>query len=252
VSDDPAVKPPKVERKRKSRALQKANNYTIRLDDSRQRAGVDYITDPERRPLRYHYGRADRAYASMVVFETFEKWCRDNRWVARREQFWDEIEARVMKEWGDRLFKKKLEEIGQLTLAQDAMIEYLTPLKNGDGSVRRHGALDESGKPNPYHGLPVFPLKLPSADKLAKMVVEVAKIIMVKRGETTSRTEQVTHETTGEVRRVSALDPVGAKVSFSKDDILAMSRLLLLRRQPELEHTALDVPEEKGIPEDEW
>jgi len=157
-----------------------------------------------------------------------------------------------MKEWGDRLFKQKLEEIGALTLAQNSMVEYLTPMLNKDGSIQRHGALDDKGKPNPYHGLPVFPMKLPTADKLAKMVVEVAKIIMVKRGETTSRTESVTHETTGEVRRVTALDPVGAKVTFSKEDIRAMSRLLLVRRQPKLETSVIDIPEEEGIPEDEW
>jgi len=251
-NDDPAVKPPKVKRTRKSRALVDAKNYTVRLDDSKQRASIDYITDPERRPAKYHYNRADRNYSSLVTFTAFSEWSRDDKWSVRREQFWNEIEARVMKEWGDRLFHQKLAEIGQLTLSQDSMIEYLTPLQNRDGSIKRHGPLEDDGSPNPYQGLPVFPMKLPTADKLAKMVVEIAKVIMVKRGETTSRTEQVTSETTGETRRVTALDPVGAKVSFSKDDIRAMSRLLLMRRQPQLETSTIDIEEENGIPEDEW
>jgi hypothetical protein len=228
-------------------------NFKLRLNDARQTAAVDYITDPERRPAAYHHSRIDREYSSACALDTFQSWATEDKWVDRRAKFWEEIEARVMKEYGDQLFKKKMLEVGELTLAQDSILEYLLPRTNPDGSVARYPTIDpDTGKPHEYAGLPVLPLDLPSMDKVAKMLVEVAKVIMVKRGETTSRTEQVTVEATGETRRVTALDPVGGKVSFSREDIRAMSRLLLMRRQPELEADTIDVPEEEGIPEDEW
>ena len=158
----------------------------------------------------------------------------------------------MLEEYGDRLFKKKMEEIGELTIAQDALLEYLAPRMDSTGAVERYPMVDDHGKAHEFGGLPVLPLDMPSADKVAKMIVEIGKLIMVKRGETTSRTENVTIEATGEKRRVTALDPVGAKVTFSQDDIRAMARTMLMRRQPELESSVLDIPEEEGIPEDEW
>lgn len=195
---------------------------TYRLAVSRRQAGIDYITDPESRSVEFHYKREDRHYPKIIAYRQFQGWSIEDRWVARRDQFWHEVEQRVLTQWRDKLVSQRMHEIEELTEIRSYMTEYLVPLKDRKtGEVER----DELGLPR--YGLP-----LPNFGSFVKMWLEVDSKLMAKRGETTGavQAELPKDGTAGP----SALDPVSTFANFSREDLQAIARVLLRRRQPEL------------------
>jgi hypothetical protein len=192
--------------------------YLSRIEVARQQAAIDYITDPEGRSMDFHFRRSDRAYSKLVHMRTWDHWASLDRWTDRREQFWKEIEQKLMNEWRDRLVAMRLTEIEEMTKVRGYMAEYLSPLKDNKGEVKR----------DPETGLPVYGLYLPKMDGFINMFLALDKQIMLKRGEATTRTEG------SEEMHVGSLDPVSAQTKLSKEDLRAMARVMVLRRQPEL------------------
>lgn len=232
--------PPKVE-KNKKKAVEKSKKGTFlaRVNEIRRLAAVDYITDPQARSLDHWYNRRDRPYQRMVTFKRFEQWAADDSWKTRRDEFWDEITDRVIAERKQQAVLATLKETEELTEVRTYMGEYLSPQRDEEGNVKRYPQTDEDGRPHPFAGLPRFGLDLPKFDRFAKMFIELDKHLMLKRGEATSRTDSMESEEAG-VRR-DALDPVSQKVSVSREDAREMAKVMLMRRQPELED-AIDVP----------
>lgn len=206
-------------------------NYVVRVQDMRQTAGIAYITDPEARSAQWHYDNGTPSdpelWNRQIALRTFMTWCKEDRWRDRRDQFWTEVEDRVLSARRDQILSQRLAEIDELTDIRASMSEYLRPMKTPTGDVLRHPLGHD------LEGLPMFPLKLPTMDKFTKMFIELDRQLMLKRGEATARSE-TSDPTKDPTRRIGALDPVSASVSFNRDDLRAMAKLILYRRQPEL------------------
>lgn len=218
-------------------------SYQLRQSEVRRQAAQDFITDQENRTVAYWWGRGDRPYRKLVTQRTFESWAHEDNWLVRRSQFWTEIQVRVLESQQHRILQQRLQEVAKLTDSADALAEYLHPIRDEAGHVRRHPAVLENGQPNPMAGLPIFPLEMPPMEKLGKMWVDMHKLLMVKRGEVTSRSESATPQRPGDPDDPvsSALDPTGSAVPFTPSDIEQFSKLWLLQRQPELQSENTDV-----------
>ena len=197
-----------------------AKHIARRINVVRQQAGIEYITDPDGKSIRWHYDRPDRDYGEHVTWMTFDQWARTDKWVDRRVKFWQDIEARTLRLYRDELLKARLEEIREMTESRSFIFEHLQPLRNADGTVQRDD-----------QGLPVFGPRIPSLDKLINAFIKLDTQVMLKRGEAISRTETIGGE---EKRTTTALDPVAAMVSLGQDDLRTMARALLKAKQPEL------------------
>lgn len=254
----PTKKPAKkrVPRKTKKRAPRKAKpsitkaaiskssstvKRTGKHSQLRRHAGVDYITDPDGRSIRYHYSRDDRTYKDEVSEPRFREWSMEDRWSERREQYWNEIEARTLDGLQDKILRMRMEELAGLTEARNHLSEYLMPLYNKDGTVKRHPDVDEAGKPHKFAGLPVFPLEMPRFDRFIKSLLDLDERVMLKRGEAITRTETIGSKTKV---KTTALDPVGSLMNITPEEARALAKDLLRKRMGERYTDVLDVPGE--------
>lgn len=201
--------------------------YFLRTSELRQSAAGDYITNPDSISIERLWERDDRAYKRTVSIRTFKNWAVEDDWARRREQFWQEIEARIIESHKHRILVRRLQEIDELTEVRDYMSEYLVPLKDENGQVRRHADGD-------LKGLPMYGLKMPSLDRFMKAFIELDKELMLKRGEATSRTDNIGEDGEPVLPRVNALDPVAQRLNLSREDMHMLAKALLHRRQPEL------------------
>jgi hypothetical protein len=216
-----------------------------RMHMIRRQAAIDFITDPDEREVAHHFTRADRDYPKYIGKGEFMVWCQEDQWRARRSQFWDEIGERLLQRSQDQLLEAQRLEIEQLAQLREYLGEHLTPLlEEGTNKVRRYPSLDSKGKPHPLAGKPILPHGISSYDKAIKAFLEVDQRLMLKRGEVTDRTENAAEVGDGEqgAPGTSSLDPVTRSVKFSAAEVRAMSRQVLLMRQPELNQPlAIDV-----------
>lgn len=208
----------------------------VRTTEVRQQAAIDYITDSESRSVEWWWNNEDRSYKRIVAFRTFKAWSDFDQWISRRERFWQEIEERVLMHKQHQILIQRLKEIDLITEGADAMREWLLPLRDKSGKIRRHAPEHEDGKENILAGLPMFALEMPDFDKFVKMYIEMDRLLMLKRGEVTGRTETVPP---GE-RPLGSLDPVGSKVAISKEEARELAKVMLRLRQPELSNYDLD------------
>lgn len=191
----------------------------------RSQARTDFVMDPDKRSVLWHYQRADRPYSTMWAERTFREFATDDHWLEHREKFWRDVEARVWDLQREKVVAQKLAQLGKLTHVYEHAIEYLAPIVDADtGEVKRY-APDHPTLAN----LPMLPLEMPSYDKYVGAMVKLGQQLVLLRGEATSRTESV--PTDGQ--HVTK-DPVGASQTLSQDELRAIARLLVRRRQPEL------------------
>lgn len=195
----------------------------------RKQAGYDYVTDPDGRSVRWHYEREDREYSSSLKWSTFEKWSKVDGWVAKRREFWEQIEERTLQHLQDEILRVRLEELAEMSeKSRPYMMEYMQPLRDEEDNVLRHPMRLRSGEPHPHAGLPVFPLEMPSIDKFIRAFLQLDERIMLKRGEAVTRTESI-----GDGRSktsVTALDPVGSLMNLSPEEARSMAKSLLKQR----------------------
>jgi len=192
----------------------------------RRQAETDYITDPENETLAYHYNRDDRSYTKHVSLSTFQSWSKLGNWHDRRIQFWDEMQDRMLAHIRDRLFQDRMQRLVDNKELATYYREYLEPLRNAKGEVRRHP--DDHAD---FPGLPIFPLKLPSLEKFIKSFLELQADIRLDSGEAVTRTETV-----GGKRKitVTALDPVSSLMDLSPEEARTMAQNLMRKRYKEM------------------
>jgi hypothetical protein len=231
----------------KAEAVKKA--YHVRLSDIRLMAAQDYITDQQHRSVGEWHVHSERTYKDAIGLRQFRVWAIEDGWTPRREAFWETIEQRVLEARSDQLFEQRIAEVQRRTEERDAMAEYLQPRRDPDtGGIMRHPftvteiktrTVDgqeteyEVTKPHPYGGLPVMSLELPRYDQMVSAFVKFNSALLVMRGETTSRTEVRTKQTTEGVH-LGASAGAQNDAHLTQDDIEAMARYLLGERQPEL------------------
>lgn len=210
-------------------------------------AKIDYVTDPEDRSVHFHYERTDREY-KLVALRTFEQWATEDGWIPQRALYYREIERRIIIDRLDKLVEQRFRELDELSEDMRLLHEWVTPLRDKDGNVRRHTSMIEevdvktgtfSRRPNPYDGLPMYALPFESMEKLIGAFLKLDERLMLKRGDATTRTETTE---AGSLGRPSVLDPQTLITKPTRDEVQAMARALLFKRQPELlQQTVIDV-----------
>lgn len=212
----------------------------------RDLAEIDYVTDPEDRPLRYHYERADRDYKEIVAWTTYERWATEGRWVERRAWYFEQIKTRIIATRLDKLVEQRLSEIETLSEDVQLLHEWIRPLRDANGQVKRYPDFDNEGLPHPFAGLPQYAVPFTRMEKAIAAFIALDQHLMLKRGEATSRSDNVNGPA-----RPSVLDPQKMLSTVSKEEVQAMARALLLKRQPELlQQPVVDIEPERGA-EDE-
>lgn len=227
------VKPKKGKKKPRSlsAAITKSESeaekgFRVRSEVIRQQAGVEYITDAESRSIEWWHGREDRPYHTMVAVSTFRRWANEDNWTARRDKWWREVEEYALQKLQHQVVMERIETYQMLRDDLEPLLEYMRPLRDEDGNIKRYG--EDEGD---YAGLPMMPLKMGKMHEHAKMVLDINKQLMLLRGEATARNETMAG---GKHPIHSDVDPVGAKVSFDPAVLRAMAKLALKQKQPEL------------------
>ncbi len=216
----------------------------------RHQGMIDYVTDPDCRPINWHWSRPDRQYEARISLARFRDWASADGWKDRREKFWEEISTKVMERQAEELFVQRSKETDELVKLRGHLLEHMMPVVDYKGKVKRYPQRGEDGKRHPLAGKPILPYKIESYDKGIKMFIELEKQLLLRRGEVTKRVE---HAAVGAQpgTGVTALDPATRSVKFSKDEVRAMARKVLLMRQPELaEHDILGIDEGEGADHD--
>ncbi len=224
----------KADQARKPRALATVTQPLpppVSIDVWRAQARSDYVMDPEQRSALWHYQRTDRPYTTTWAEATFRSFSISEHWTELRERFWREVEERVWNQQREKAVAQKLAQLDELTGVYTVMMEWLRPLRDETGEVKRY-PVDHEAFPN----LPRFALEMPSIEKYAASMLKMQQQLMLLRGEATSRNETVGGQGDGSI---SSFDPVGAAQSFSTAELRSIARLLVRNRQPEL----LDQPE---------
>ncbi len=204
----------------KQRAVSRRGS--ARKSSLRQLAAIDFVVDPDSKSVDWHWRRADRDYQRVVPWKTFETWSRVDRWTARREAFWSDVEARVLVQWRERMVAQRFREIEELTEVRAHLAGYLRPL-------RKKGEIVLDGET----GLPKFALKLPPFDRFVRMFLDLDSQLAQKRGEATARADESVQQKRDQAGET--VDPVAANAPLSKEDARALARVLLRMHQPGLE-----------------
>lgn len=219
----------KAAKKTTKKAMKKSSSssiiktYKATIKNMRLQAAQDYITDPDGRSVRFHYERDDRDYRGAISIAGFERWSKEDRWTDRRQQFWEEIEVRMLTHIRDEILQARFERLGKMKEAVAYMEEYMVPLRNADGSVRRY----PDSHPD-YPGLPMYPLKMPSMEKFVRMIMELQDQIRLDSGEAVTRSETIS---SGKTKvSVTALDPVTSMMTIKPEEARRLAQGLLRDR----------------------
>lgn len=190
----------------------------------RLQAAQDYIADPEGRSVRYHYERDDRDYQEAVTYDGFVRWSQADSWTDRRQQFWEEIEVRMLAHMRDEILQARFERLSKMKEAVSYAEEYMMPLRDPKtGEVLRHELTHAE-----YPGLPKYPLKLPSMEKFVRMIMEIQDKIRLDSGEAVTRSETLS---SGKTKvSVTALDPVVDSMKLDPNEARSLARTLLRER----------------------
>ena len=228
----------------KGSAITRASGRHVEL---RRHAGVDYITDPDGRSIVHHFTRDDREYRDQVSERQFRQWSTEDKWADRREQYWNEIETRMLDSLQDQILRVRFKELGEMQEDRSHLVEYMRPLRDKNGTVIRHEVGHE------HEGLPKFPLKMPSMDRFIKSILDLDERIMLKRGEAITRTETIGSKTKV---TATALDPVGSLMNLTREEARKLAQNLLRDRMGDRYEGVLDLVEgdakdDGGTEEDE-
>jgi hypothetical protein len=199
-----------------------ARRGSQRKSSLRQLAAIDFVADPDSNSVDWHWKRSDRDYRRVVPHRTFRSWSLLDKWAERRGAFWADVEARVLSQWRERIVAQRFREIEELTQVRTHLAGYLRPLQ-------KNGKILLDAKT----GLPRFALKLPPFHQFVRMFLELDSQLMQKRGEATTRADESLKQK--QDRAGETVDPAAANAPLNKEDVRALSRVLLRMHQPGLE-----------------
>lgn len=192
---------------------------TVTVASIKAQAEYRYLFDTDNRGATWHH---ETYWKDLVSVHTFIKWSKEGRWAEKREELWQEIESRTLAHLTDEILAARIAELKEMTENRNAMMEYMTPLRDEYGEIKRHAPGTK------YEGLPMFPLELPRMDYFMRAVLEWDRQVMLKRGEAVTRTE-----TLGDGRSrvsVTAMDPVGSLMSVTPEEARNLAKSLMRAR----------------------
>lgn len=207
----------------------------------------EFIADPNGRTVDDHYKLLPPEFGKKVSIHTFRTWAYKSTptWADARKKFWEDVEVRVVAGLRERFIKERIEEHGALRENLGYLWEWLMPLRDPiTDEVLRHGPIDDEGKPNPYVGLPKFPLAMPPLDRMAKVILDVQARVMLTRGEVLNRTE-------GAEGATSPSAPESPGFSLTKDEARYLATQLVKGRYSEQLSQSIDLEAVSKDPEEE-
>jgi len=206
---------------------------------------MDYVLDPDLGSIEHHYSRSDREY-HLVSLSTFQRWSQEDHWVEERDQFYNKAVDRAIEKRVETVAEVMERELEELTEAASYLREYMMPLKDENGRVKRHpktrvvedvknGVRKE--EPHPFAGKPIYPIHPKTLEGAVKAHMAIDPSLHLRRDKPTARTETTSHNT----HEVSII-PDKAFKEIPKEMLREMSQALVRLRQPELaEQPILDV-----------
>lgn len=209
----------------------------------REIAAMEFIIDPNKNAVEYHYARTDRPWRKAITLDVMRTWATQDRWVERREDYATQMQTRVLEKFRNEAVKRRIGQLEEVEEVRGYLLEYLKPLRSKDGKVRRYPLTQKRGRQyveHPLAGLPMFPLELGNTASIIKRFIDLERHLMTVRGELPDREA-------GSVEApapVTALLPPGTE--FTQAEVQVLARLLLRERQPDLQ----DQPEINIKPSD--
>lgn len=209
-------------------------NTILQNAQIREVSSIEFITDPNQQSVEWHHARVDRPWRKLVDLKTMKSWAEHDHWLERRKQYAEQMRARLLADVQNRQVKQRIAQLQDLEVVRASMLEYLQPLKDADGEIKRHPEKVGSGKSvkdNPLAGLPVFPLELGNIPQLLKRFIDLEQHMVDMRALVPDREENST-----EVEKpITALLPPGTELS--PEEIKVLAKVLLMQRQPGLADT---------------
>lgn len=182
---------------------------------------VDYIQDPDRRPLRELWEDDGRPY-SEIPWNTIRDWSSKDGWEKQRKAYWRRVTQYALNRFMQEQAHSLMREIDRVSESLTYLEEYILPLKDASGKVRRY-------KKGDFKGLPMYPLEMPTQDKAVDMVLKLYKhrmsLVAAAAGKGADG-KPLVEETMHDVPSVQ-LDPVAHSVDLSDAQLDAMSDALL-------------------------
>lgn len=139
-------------------------------------ARVEFVQDPHKCKVRALWQREDRPYRELWTVDQFRSMSKRDDWTMLRANFWAEVESHVERETQKELAKAMLRDTAMLQESFDAFSEYLLPMRDEYGEIKRHEAtvmVGDAEVPNPYAGLPVMPLEMRSFDQTVPVIMKL-------------------------------------------------------------------------------
>ena len=218
--------------------------FFISSKEMKMLAERDYVQDPEQNSLAFWYKHPDRQYSELCNYTNFMKWSSAGEWPMKRAAWWQRVKEIQDTRDLQKAVTRRREIVDNVSVALGSYFEYLKPLLDKDGAVRRHAP------GHMWEGLPMFALPLGSAKEMGTLVDKMFKLVLLTNGEATYRTESMIESN---ISISATIDPVSKTDTFTDAQIIEMSRDAVRRLQPELieadsidiEHTSDAEPEEE-------
>ena len=209
----------------------------------------EYISDQDGRDVPWHYSRVDRNYGDFFELTFIEGVAGRNTWVSKRKAWWVEVNDRVLEHMKDRVLAMRMREMDKIDEAEGYLMEYMLPLKNKNGTVKR----------NKETKLPEYALPLGNMAQLGRTVLMLNERKAVLRGDVVSRTE---HQHTGGIENkttltkieINASDPVAQMAANLTPEAAAeLARIWMLSRDERLAADLLpETVESEHKPDEEF
>jgi hypothetical protein len=215
----------------------------------REGARTEFITDPQRRSVRWWHERVDREYRT-IPWRSFQAWATKDDWLALREKFWRDVETYTITKLKRRAQSDRFRQYQQIMEDIEPLMEYTRPMRGPDGQVIRHPEGHE------WAGLPVMPLAMGKMHEHVRSVLALIDAASKLRGDSVQDLEALERhrsaaalegeDAPAERPRILIDDgnPEGVAARLNPEQLRQMARSLLTAENPALGAHLLDLPEE--------
>ena len=212
----------------------------------RQQALADFVSDAESRDEGFHYMREDRVYEKHVTIHIFRKWKHEDGWELQRAAYWAEAQKMLLEKTRDQTVQMLADSMKQLNELRNFAFEWCDPIRDeATGEVLRYPDEDDTGRPHRFAGKPMLAVPIRNFEVAVTSALALDEAVRERRDEVLRLTGQ------GESASKVAVDPVVEQVNLTPADLRSMAAALIVRRQPELVASALDITPEDHRPPDE-
>jgi hypothetical protein len=171
-------------------------------EEGLRKAEVAYITDRQRRSVEYWW---DQLCSEMLPLPAFLKRARAGRWTIRRDEYWAEVQAEVLRQSRFRAVHDRVAELQQIQQLRSDALELI--------------------QPRVVDGVKYYPIKPKSLEGMIGSFIKLDQLADAKRDAVLTMVEPELQRQQGDRDATSS--------QFSPEEIRRMTRMLLEERQQE-------------------